>query len=242
MRALTRLTLLAATLAGLATPAGAVTRPAVIELFTSEGCSSCPPAEAYIGELAQRRDVLALTFHVDYWDELGWRDRFASPAATGRQRSYAQSLRLATIYTPQAVIDGVGDFVGSDRSGIARALGSPRNGIALGITLQDAAVLVDLPGDAAAPPSDVLLVAYQRSAVTPVGRGENAGRTVRETNVVREFHSLGHWSGQPQQFRAATDRLPGDVTDIAVLIQPLNRAPIIGVGTLALRPASKGAT
>ena len=88
-----------------ATPVNAQSRPAVVELFTSEGCSSCPPAETYIGELAQRRDVLALAFHVDYWDDLGWRDRFGLPEAVQRQRAYAKSLRLASVYTPQAVID-----------------------------------------------------------------------------------------------------------------------------------------
>src|SRR5271165_7339833 len=92
----------------------ASSRPAVVELFTSEGCSSCPPAEAYVGELAQRADVLALTFHVDYWDDLGWRDRFALPEAVRRQRNYARRLRLSSIYTPQVVLDGRADFVGRD--------------------------------------------------------------------------------------------------------------------------------
>src|SRR5271170_1584198 len=90
-------------------------RPAVVELFTSEGCSSCPPAETYVGELAQRPGVLALSFHVDYWDDLGWRDRFGIPEATPRQRAYARAMSLSSVYTPQVVIDGHEDFVGSDR-------------------------------------------------------------------------------------------------------------------------------
>src|ERR1700722_15426978 len=104
------------------TLAHAQSRPAVVELFTSEGCNSCPPAEAYIGELAQRRDVLALAFHVDYWDDLGWRDRFGLPEAVQRQNVYATTLRLSSVYTPQVVIDGQRDFVGGDRSSIARVL------------------------------------------------------------------------------------------------------------------------
>src|SRR5580693_5811193 len=106
-------------------------RPAVVELFTSEGCNSCPPAEAYIGELAQRHDVLALAFHVDYWDDLGWRDRFELPEAVRRQNVYAKTLKLSSVYTPQVVIDGQHDFVGSDRPSIVRALAGNRSGVAL---------------------------------------------------------------------------------------------------------------
>src|SRR5271166_3468453 len=126
--------LIMTTLMSCAATAGAQPRPAVVELFTSEGCSSCPPAERYIGELTQRSDVLALTFHVDYWDDLGWRDRFALPASVQRQRNYARSLRLSTVYTPQVIIDGKDNFVGSDRTSIGLSLGRSRNGIAVGIT------------------------------------------------------------------------------------------------------------
>src|ERR1700690_3773212 len=100
-----RLWLTGALLCGTAA-ANAQTRPALIELFTSEGCSSCPPAEAYLGELARRPNVLALTFNVDYWDDLGWGDRFGLPESVLRQRAYASALQLASIYTPQVVIDG----------------------------------------------------------------------------------------------------------------------------------------
>ncbi len=94
----------------------------MVELFTSQGCSSCPPADTYLGELTQRRDVLALAFHVDYWDDLGWRDRFGLPDAVERQRAYAKALRLSTVYTPQVVIDGQDDFVGSDVKSIGREI------------------------------------------------------------------------------------------------------------------------
>src|SRR5271154_5041503 len=90
-------------------------RPAVLELFTSEGCSSCPPAEELVAQLAQRPDVLPLSFHVDYWNDLGWRDRFTFSQATPRQRAYAANLRRDSVYTPQAIIDGTADYVGSDR-------------------------------------------------------------------------------------------------------------------------------
>src|SRR5246127_3918229 len=107
-------------------PLQAGKRPPLVELFTSEGCSSCPPADALLAELAGRPDVLALSFHVDYWDRLGWRDPFSSPAATERQQRYAELLRLATVYTPQIVIDGKRQAVGSNRGEVERALNSAR--------------------------------------------------------------------------------------------------------------------
>src|SRR5580698_3481897 len=94
--------------------AHAQSRPTVVELYTSEGCNSCPPAEALIGKLARQNDVIALSFHVDYWDSLGWRDRFALPDAVARQEQYARALRLSSVYTPQLVIDGRHDTLGSD--------------------------------------------------------------------------------------------------------------------------------
>jgi hypothetical protein len=217
------------------TLANAQSRPAVVELFTSEGCSSCPPAEAYIGELAQRRDVLALAFHVDYWDDLGWRDRFGLPEAVQRQKAYANTLRLSSVYTPQVVIDGQHDFVGSDRSSIARALAGNRSGVAVALSVRDGEVLVDLGAHEKAAPCDVMLISYLREAVSPIGRGENAGRTLKEFNIVRAFRSLGRWDGQKQVYRSRVDSLPSDATDVAVLIQPVGQAPIIGAGTVALR-------
>jgi hypothetical protein len=228
-------TLLAGTTAVTAQP-----RPAVIELYTSEGCSSCPPAEAYLGELAQRGDVLALSFHVDYWDNLGWRDRFALPAAVDRQRAYANALRLSSVYTPQAVLDGTQNFVGSDRSGIDRALASPRAdaaqrtavGIELGTLAGD--VRIGLAPQAGVTPSEILLIAYQRTAQTPVGRGENSGRTIREFNIVRDLHSLGRWSGEARQFHVRSDSLPPGTTDVAVIVQTQGQSAIIGAASVAL--------
>ncbi len=235
MRSLPRKYLLAGALLCCAAGAAAQQRPAVLELYTSEGCSSCPPAEAHLGELAQRPDVLALAFHVDYWDDLGWRDRFGLRESVQRQRIYAKSLGLSSVYTPQAIIDGRADTVGSDAPAIDKRLSAKRGGIGLTVAVRGAEVQIDVATQERAVPSDVVLVAYRRSAVSAIGRGENSGRTLTEFNIVRAIRTLGSWDGRSQQYRAPLESLPGDATDVAVLVQPLGQGPIIGAATCALR-------
>jgi len=209
-----------------------------VELFTSEGCNSCPPAEAYVGELAGRSDVLALAFHVDYWDDLGWRDRFGLSQAVERQRSYARALRLPTVYTPQVVIDGRADYVGSDRSAIAKALKESREGIPIAVSVSNAELLVRLEPRGQAPRGDVVLVAYLRKAISAIGRGENAGRTLAEYNIVRAVRELGRWEGAAQDFRVKLSSLPQDATDVAVLVQAPGQGPISAAATLPITPGS----
>jgi hypothetical protein len=210
-------------------------RPAVVELFTSEGCSSCPPAEAYVGELAQRPDVLALSFHVDYWDDLGWRDRFGIPEATPRQRAYARAMSLSSVYTPQVVVDGHEDFVGSDRRSIGQALNSARTGIPVTLAVSDGSVLVDLPATTGVSQGDVLLVAYQQSAVSAIGRGENSGRTLTEYHIVRALRHLGHYTGEAKRYTADLESLPKEATHVAVLVQLPNQGPILAAASRPLR-------
>lgn len=219
-------------------PAGALRaehRPAVVELFTSEGCSSCPPAEAYLGELARRPDVLALAFHVDYWDDLGWQDRFGIVEATPRQRGYAKSLRLASVYTPQVVVDGKEDFVGNDRTRIAKALAEGRGGVPIALAVHDGAVLIEIIAQENIAASDVLLVAYQQSAVSRIGRGENSGRTLTEYNIVRGVRHLGEYAGAVKSYRADIASLPQDATDVAVLVQTVGQGPVIAAARISLR-------
>jgi hypothetical protein len=174
-------------------------RPTVVELFTSEGCSSCPPADALLAELAGRPDVLALSFHVDYWDRLGWKDPFSSADATRRQHGYADILGLATVYTPQIVVDGRWQAVGSDRAEVERALGAARRGgdeapVALAVDHGRARITLG-PGDDRVS-ATLLLIGFDRRHVTAVTRGENGGRTLPHVDVVRVIEEVGQYDGR----------------------------------------------
>jgi hypothetical protein len=177
---------------------GSVGGPVVVELFTSQGCSSCPPAEAYLSKLAQTRpDVLPLAFHVTYWDRLGWRDPFSLSMATERQRAYAAERADTEVFTPEAVVQGHSGLVGSDVPALARAVAAaeahPPSGPALQARRDGDAVSVSVgagQGRAA-----VLVVGFDAEHRTSVGRGENAGETLTERNIVRDLAVLGSWSG-----------------------------------------------
>ena len=210
-------------------------RPAVVELFTSQGCSSCPPADALLGELARRPDVIALAFHVDYWDGLGWRDRFGLPLAARRQQRYTESLRLPSSFTPQAIIDGRVSAVGSDRVAIARQLGPSLAGVPLAVTVDAQDVLVQLPVATGQGPCDVLLVSYLSQAATVIPRGENAGRTLSEYHMVRSAERIGGWDGAAQRIRIARSALPADATHAVVLLQRRGQGAIIGAAETKLR-------
>ena len=215
------------------TVANAEQRPVVVELFTSEGCSSCPPADAFVGKLSGQPEVVALSFHVDYWDSASWRDRFALPEAVQRQNVYARVLNRSTVYTPQIVIDGREDHFNSES--VARTLGGDREGVPVAISTRDSQVVVDLGASPGKPKSDVVLVAYLRHAVSSVHGGENAGRTLEEFNVVRYIKTLGQSNGQVQSFQLPLSSLPSDATDVAVLVQPRGQGPIVGAAAHALR-------
>jgi hypothetical protein len=232
-----RMLLLIGSMASLTLPIGALgaqQRPAVIELFTSEGCSSCPPAEVYIGELAQRPNVLALSFHVDYWDDLGWRDRFDIPEATLRQRCYARAMNLSSVYTPQVVVDGHEDFVGSDRRKIDQSLSSSRTGIPVTISVSDRAVHINLAGMTGVATGDVLLLAYRQSAISAIGRGENSGRTLTEYHIVRAERHLGYYTGEASKYDVDVASLPKDATDVAVLVQLVGQGAIVAAASHSL--------
>jgi hypothetical protein len=215
--------------------AGAETRPVVLELFTSEGCSSCPPAELIVNELAQRPDVLPLSFHVDYWDDLGWRDRYSLASATERQRAYARALRRSSVYTPQAIIDGTRDIVGSQRSAVMDAVYGRRDGVATSVSVSSGTIQIQVGGGSDAANAEVLLIGYLRQATTPIGRGENSGRTLKESNIVLWLHELGRWNGKPLQFAMSVNKLPENVTDVAVLVQSAGQGAILGAVAQPIR-------
>lgn len=182
------------------TTASAIAEQAVVvELFTSQGCSSCPPADKILGEIAKRDNVIALALHVDYWDYIGWKDQFAQPKFTDRQRDYARAARERTIYTPQMVIGGKDHVIGSRPNRIAELLKEhgaktpavavqvKRNGTKITI---EAAALKSLSRSAA-----VQLVTYRPNATVDIGRGENAGRRITYHNIVQDWIEIGDWNG-----------------------------------------------
>ena len=227
-------TLLVAAVAAAGVAAAADGRPAVVELYTSQGCSSCPPADALLGELARRDDVLALAFHVDYWDELGWRDRFELPVAVQRQRQYARQLGSASVYTPQMVVEGTADLVGGDARGVARLLAAPRASVPVQISVHDGELRVSVGAAAGMPAAEVTLLSYLPQAQTAIGRGENAGRALREYNIVRSCATLGRWHGALAEWRVRLADFPADARAVAVLVQQPGPGAIIGAAQLVL--------
>jgi hypothetical protein len=200
-----RIACLGLLLAGLSlTPAFAADSPVVVELFTSQGCSSCPPADAFLTDLAHRAPgVLPLAFHVTYWDSLGWKDPYSLNAATARQRDYARVLGRDGVYTPQMIVDGVKDVVGSDREegldAIARAARNRPAPVPIGLTREGESLVISV--GAGAGTARVLLIGFDPAHETHIGRGENSGRTVLESNIVRSLSTAGVWSGAPLSLR-----------------------------------------
>jgi hypothetical protein len=196
-------------------------RPVVVELFSSQACSSCPPAEVLLTDLARRRnDVLPLSFHVTYWNNLGWRDPFSFPAATERQRAYAATIGEQSVYTPQMVVDGTQSFVGSDRNEAEAAIRRAKAGqiVAAPLHLERRGEDLMIDVGAGAGPGTVLLVGFDPEHDTAVGGGENGGRRLQESNVVRSIQAIGQWTGKPLRLEQP---LPaGD--QFAVLLQAPN--------------------
>jgi hypothetical protein len=189
---ITRRTLLGAAALPLAAPAPL----ALLELYTSQGCSSCPPADAVLAQLADRPGLIALSLHVDYWNRLGWPDPHSLAEATRRQRQHAARLGVGYVYTPQLVVNGTVHLVGSDEGAVALALAGAAPA-ASPITLTRAAeeVLLRLPQRRGGPAAFVQAAWFADAAPVRVARGENAGRTLAHRNVVRRLATLGAWDG-----------------------------------------------
>jgi hypothetical protein len=228
--------------------------PVVVELFTSQGCSSCPPADEYLGELTQRGDIIPLAFHVDYWNYIGWNDPFASKQMTHRQKAYSRALGQRYIYTPEMVVNGTTQEVGSNRRGVEALIEAARKeaqtGPAISLTREDDGK-IRLRIGAAAPRAaaaketaakemaTVWLVKFDREHRTTVAVGENEGRTLTDYNAVRTLHQLGSWTGEALDivYNANEPDEPGN-GGCAVLVQRDGAGPIIAAAMLKFAPGS----
>lgn len=217
-------------------------RKVVVELFTSQGCSSCPPADAYLAELAKRDDVIALSFHVDYWNYIGWRDPFSSPDATARQRAYGRALRKRYVYTPQIVVDGRAETVGSDRatvdSLIRMAAATPKIDIEI-VHNADGTADIRLPSAVAGPKTGELWIGFYDTAIeTEIRAGENRGETIVNANVVRAYKRIGSWTGAALNQRVDLAALGAAGRDGCVIVlQAPGHGPIVGAVSF---PLSRG--
>ena len=208
-------------------------QPVVVELFTSQGCSSCPPADKILGELAERDDVIALAMHVDYWDYLGWKDKFADPAYTKRQRAYARAKGERTIYTPQMVIGGTDHVVGSRPMKISNLVRKHAKKDALvDVKLSKSGgqiVIEATPAGTIRGGAVVQLVTFVPKSTVDIRRGENAGRKLTYHNIVRDVAVLGKWNGSGTY--RATAKAPADA-QVVVLVQSPGAGPILGAARL----------
>lgn len=202
-------------------------RPVVVELFTSQGCSSCPPADVLLEKYAARADVIALAYHVDYWDYLGWKDVFASPEFTQRQRNYARARNESKIYTPQFVVNGAVPIVGARSSALQSTVGSEARS-AEPVTLAVQRVGGDLritmsPNAGSVGAAEVIAVTVIPQETVTINRGENAGRRLRYNNIVTDITVLGRWDGRSGA--TLKTALPRGRT--AILIQAQGYGPVL---------------
>lgn len=229
--------------AGLEPDGAPVPVSAVIELFTSQGCSACPPADHLLESYANRSDVMALSLPVDYWDYLGWKDTLASAKNSERQRSYAKSRGDGAVYTPQIVVNGMGHAVGSDRSQIERqiaktAMAFAEKRVPMRFWRTSSMIIVEVASkskNAVAEQATVWLAPIEDVVEVEIQRGENLGKTLKYYNVVHELAPIGVWTGTAMRIQIAAQPFikPGNMR-YAVLLQEGTTGPIIGAAWLGL--------
>jgi len=224
----------------------AVAEPrAVVELFTSQGCSSCPPADKLAGELANDPSLIVISLPVDYWDYLGWKDTLAVPGHTKRQRAYAKTRGDREVYTPQVVVNGTMHVLGSDQYAIEKAIRKTRKDasvLALPVTVSVAnnQISVNVPAakDGAAQ-GEVWLCPVTKNVPVTVNRGENTGQTITYHNVVRKWVKLGEWTGVARTFTLPVKDLGDDTADqVAVMLQSGTKeapGPMLGANVASLK-------
>lgn len=214
-------------------------RPVVVELYTSQGCSSCPPADALLGRLADRRDVLALSLPVTYWDMLGWKDTLANEENTRRQKAYAAAMGRGGIYTPQIIVDGVSDVVGSREAQVEAAIAARANDMRVVPVYLTAApdtvrIAVGAGSERERAESTVWLFRVLTHASVHILAGENEGRNVTYRNVVRDVRPVGIWKGQALSLELPRSDLidaPGEL--LAVVLQEGGYGRVVGAAVLS---------
>ncbi|WP_375256367.1 DUF1223 domain-containing protein [Yoonia sp.] len=205
--------------------------PLVIELFTSQGCSSCPPADAMMRDLAKRDDLIALSLHVDYWDYIGWKDVFGRPENTARQHAYARAANAMTVYTPQMVINGVDHVIGSRPMQVMNAIDANAdrdNPVHVTLTRDGDKVQIGATTTVSGE-YVVQLVRFTPEQTVAITRGENAGRSYSYANIVKSWDVIGRWNGAGGLSMSA-DAYGSD--GLAVIIQRATNGPIVGAAQL----------
>ncbi len=215
----------------------------VVELFTSQGCGDCPPADAMLGKLAERPDILALSYHTSYWDHRGWRDPFAADFCVQRQWRYARQFGNKFVYTPQFVVDGVDELAGDDASAMHSMIANRRERRRwLPVHIErngDDGLSVAVAAGETTGPSDIWFILYEKRRRTEVDAGENAGRTLTNHNVVRKLENLGQWNGEAIQLDLPPpDRSLQAPLGVAVLVQTQTMGLVLGAARLEMGGAS----
>ena len=226
-----------------AEPAGA--SPVVVELFTSQGCSSCPPADAYLSELARTPGVLALSMHVDYWNGLGWKDPYSRADVTQRQRDYVRALGGHFVYTPQMVVMGRADAVGTRKADVAKLIARNRAAMTASPSIDIRHAVRDrLQIRIGAQPftgqATVWLLSFDSHHSTKVAAGENGGKVLNYSNVVRGIRAIGNWTGAAVELTAdIAEEMSDGYENCAILIQASGTGAIIAAGSMPMRMASR---
>jgi hypothetical protein len=227
-----------------AAPAPAAQQLTVVELYSAQGCPLCPPAEAFLGELSQHADLLPLAFHVDYWDYLGWPDRFADPGFSRRQQRYSDRLGLPYVYTPQIIIDGTLQASGSRRDAVDAEIDAARadaaGKVAVTLTrLSPTQLRIEIAAMALGENADIVLVGFDAMHSTVIGAGENRGATLVNYNVVRDIKAIASWTGEAFDLTVPLATEHGSTDFCAVLVQQVGQGRILGAARVDMRDAGK---
>jgi hypothetical protein len=206
-------------------PADAAEPRAVVELFTSQGCSSCPPADRIIGELAKDPSVIALSMPIDYWDYLGWKDTLADARFSARQKAYSQARGDRDVYTPQVVVNGSAHLIGSDRAGIENAIGNTKKAdgvmsVPVSMTIAGKQITVTVAASGNSPATahgEIWICSVSKAIPISVGRGENRGRELTYYNVVRNLLKVGDWNGSSGSWTVPLENISREGVDAAVV-------------------------